>query len=197
MARKTALLTVGSTAFTPLVHSFLQPSVLIALAFLGVDDVYAQVGTSTLPFEWKEGVQSAHGLRVEVVRFSSDIEERVGEVQLVISHAGAGSILSFLRPSTSSGSPSTLQSTSSAPSASRRLILVPNSTLMDSHQSDLADEMSKKGWAIVCERPEDLPVTLELLANEAARKDGLEKPTYPELDENKVQRILDETLGYV
>ena len=57
---------------------------------------------------------------------------------------GAGSILSFLRPLGNPASPAT------RPVSDRTLVLVPNSTLMDSHQSDLAEEMNRKGWATVC-----------------------------------------------
>ncbi|GAA6043600.1 hypothetical protein JCM8097_008280 [Rhodosporidiobolus ruineniae] len=199
-----AVLTVGSTAFTPLVHAFLSPPSLAALSSLGIATALAQVGTSVLPDDWEVGTQEAQGVRVEVVRFKSDIEDEVGRADLVVSHAGAGSILSFLRPLPASSSssamssvPSTTAPRSNTTKQPRQLLLVPNSTLMDSHQSDLADEMRKKGWAVVCERPEDLPAALAGLAGETSEKDELEEPKYPPLDENRVQRILDETLGYV
>ncbi|GAA5896455.1 hypothetical protein JCM6882_001018 [Rhodosporidiobolus microsporus] len=193
---RTAVLTVGSTRFDPLVHSFLQPSVLASLSALGISTVFAQVGNSTLPPGWDCGRRTADGaVEVEVVRFASDVEERVGKAEVVVSHAGAGSILSFLRPLPSTSSTNSSSSTSTAPR--RQLILVPNSTLMDSHQSDLAEEMQKKGWAIVCERPEDLTAALNKLVQANENEKDLPEPAYPPLDEKKVQRILDETLGYV
>lgn len=169
------VLTVGSTRFDPLVASFLDPTSLSSLSSLGIQHVLAQVGNSALPGGWKEGARTVEtGLQIEVVRFLDDLEDRVGRSDLVVSHAGAleraqdalsrhtdtqslprrpsltgaGSILSFLRPLESSSSPSQPKS------RRRQLVLVPNSTLMDSHQSDLADEMEKKGWAVVCRRPE-------------------------------------------
>ncbi|BGP00137.1 UDP-N-acetylglucosamine transferase subunit ALG13 [Rhodotorula toruloides ATCC 204091] len=188
----TCVLTVGSTRFDPLVASFLDPTSLSSLSSLGIQHVLAQVGNSSLPEGWKEGTRmTEQGLQVEVVRFLGDLEERVGRADLVVSHAGAGSILSFLRPLNSS-SPS-----SSAERTRRQLVLIPNSTLMDSHQSDLADEMEKKGWAVVCRRPEDLPATLKQLASRAEQQGEMPAPDYPELYKGRMQRIIDETLGYV
>lgn len=102
---------------------------------------------------------------------------------------------------------------------------------MDSHQSDLAEEMDKKGWATVCWKPEcvsyrsvgplarlrgflraltlgelyppvdrDLPITLRKLAAAKPATEphsgGAAKSAFPALDKGKVQRILDEVLGY-
>ncbi|GAA5826450.1 hypothetical protein JCM11251_002376 [Rhodosporidiobolus azoricus] len=201
---RTAVLTVGSTRFDSLVHSFFQPSVLSALAALGVSTVFAQVGNSELPIGWTHGQRKAHGaMQVELVRFASDVEGRVGRADIVVSHAGAGSILSFLRPlpsssASTSGNADSSSTTAAAANPDRRhLILVPNSTLMDSHQSDLADEMQRKGWAIVCENPEGLPAALEKLLQAGKAGSALPEPAYLPMDEGKVQRILDETLGYV
>lgn len=85
-----AVLTVGSTEFTALVHAFLELRSLSALASLGIRTVMAQVGDSALPAGWKEGkhVMQELKLEVEVVRFSADLEIRVGQAQLVVSHAG-------------------------------------------------------------------------------------------------------------
>ncbi|GAA5890721.1 hypothetical protein JCM8208_004973 [Rhodotorula glutinis] len=192
----TAVLTVGSTRFDPLVAAALSDPSLAALASLGVTRLLAQVGNSALPQEYQEGASTrAGGLTVQVVRFLGDLEDKVGEADLVVSHAGAGSILSFLRPLPSStASTSTSSSSSSLPH--RRLVLVPNSTLMDSHQADLADEMESQGWAVVCRESSDLVHTLEQLAKEA-QQGGETQHGFPELDTGKVQRIIDETLGFV
>ncbi|GAA5878496.1 hypothetical protein JCM1840_005528 [Sporobolomyces johnsonii] len=190
---RTAILTVGSTRFDPLVSSFLQPAILSALASHGVDRVLAQVGNSELPPGWELGTVRREGVECEVVRFSGDLEEWMGRADVVVSHAGAGSILSFLRPLPAPSS----SSDQTPPSNHRQLILVPNSTLMDSHQSDLADEMEKKAWAIVCRQPIDLLDALCSLVNGGTRATGPSSTAYPELDKTTVQRLLDETLGYI
>ncbi|GAA6003039.1 hypothetical protein JCM10207_001958 [Rhodosporidiobolus poonsookiae] len=191
---RTAVLTVGSTEYTPLVFAVLEPTVLASLAQLGVSTLTAQVGNSALPSGWEVGSRTVQGgLQVDIVRFTGNIEDEVGRASVVVSHAGAGSILSFLRPlALSDASPAS----DSTPAHRRQLILVPNSTLMDSHQSDLADEMEKKGWATVCERPKLLPSVFEQLIKQAELEDDLPAPAYPTLDTGKVQRILDETLGF-
>lgn len=60
---------------------------------------------------------------------------------LSCSSLGAGSILAALRgPALAPKKTST---------TTTQLIVIPNDSLMDSHQSDLADELSSKGWAHV------------------------------------------------
>lgn len=75
---------------------------------------------------------------------------------------GAGSILSFLRPATTVVE-------------GRQLVLVPNATLMDSHQADLADELAARGWAAVCtpeQAPAPLPVSPPNTRTELTQVDG-------------------------
>lgn len=85
----TALLTVGSTRFDPLVTAFLSDECLNALSELGVSSVLAQVGASELPRGWSEGQQHyVRNLEVKVIRFAADLEDRVGQAGLVVSHAG-------------------------------------------------------------------------------------------------------------
>ncbi|GAA5848799.1 hypothetical protein JCM5353_004251 [Sporobolomyces roseus] len=183
---KTLLLTVGSTEFTSLVESFFHPTLINQLSSsLGITSVYAQIGNSRLPKGWELGVSEVEGVKFEVVRFTGDLEKRVAGSQVVISHAGAGSILSFLRP----------LSTPSTPS-DRRLILVPNDTFMDSHQNDLADEMEKYDCIRVCRDSKALLKTIEALGKEEERDSREGNQQFPEFDKKKVQRILNETLGY-
>ncbi|GAA5971143.1 hypothetical protein JCM8115_003073 [Rhodotorula mucilaginosa] len=191
MRGKTCVLTVGSTRFDPLVHAFLSADSLASLAALGITTVVAQVGNSTLPKGYKEGSTTLpQGLELHVLRFATDLEEQVGQTDLVVSHAGAGSILSFLRPLGSSASPAT------RPVSDRTLVLVPNSTLMDSHQSDLAEEMNRKGWATVCWSTDELAMTLRGLAAKKQAHGDTNSDSQAQVDAGKVQRILDEVLGY-
>ncbi|GAA5863981.1 hypothetical protein JCM3774_004443 [Rhodotorula dairenensis] len=195
MDGKTCLLTVGSTRFDSLVRAFLCPDSLDSLPALGITQVVAQVGNSALPHGFEEGsTRLPRGLRLRILRFANDLEEQVGQAHLVVSHAGAGSILSFLRPLTESADAPTAHQLED-----RALVLVPNSTLMDSHQADLAEEMNKKGWATVCWSTEDLPVTLRQLTTKRdslARKHNNDGDFQALVDPGKVQRILDEVLGY-
>ena len=92
MRGKTCILTVGSTRFDPLVHAFLSADSLASLAALGITTVVAQVGNSALPGGYEEGSTTlAHGLELRILRFAADLEEQVGQADLVVSHAGTQS----------------------------------------------------------------------------------------------------------
>ena len=86
---KILLLTVGSTEFSTLVESFFHQTLINQLSSsLGITSIYAQVGNSRLPDGWNLGVSEVEGIKVEVVRFTRDLENRVAESNVVISHAG-------------------------------------------------------------------------------------------------------------
>ncbi|KAM0789224.1 hypothetical protein ACM66B_000067 [Microbotryomycetes sp. NB124-2] len=198
-----AVLTVGSTEFTPLVRSFLSLDTLKLLHALGVTSIVAQVGNSSLPPGITLGTidkairlnknSSDSSVHVTVLDFTSQIEKLVAQADIVVSHAGAGSILSAIRPLSISRTDSTQHKST----ADKILIIVPNSTLMDSHQTDLADEFERHGWAIVVRDPNDLPLTINKLIQQ--RSSVTIEPTMttrsiPAFDNSKINRILDETL---
>ncbi|SCV70078.1 BQ2448_1472 [Microbotryum intermedium] len=168
---RTCLLTVGSTSFTPLVTTFLSFSTLSTLSTLGIESIVAQIGNSILPSsplpgtgsstEKKGWVLGPHRLEfdgremtVSVLRFSDDLEGRISESDWVVAHAGAGSILSFIRPITTPSTTTTDRENRISKNPNRKLFLTPNSTLMDSHQFDLADEFEQYDWVEVVREPE-------------------------------------------
>lgn len=90
------ILTVGSTEFTPLVAAFLSHSSLEALASLKIKTILAQVGNSTLPSGWSLGsTLTNEGIKIEVVKFLSDLESKVAEAEITISHAGKFCLFTF------------------------------------------------------------------------------------------------------
>lgn len=168
---KSAILTVGSTHFTPLVQAALQEQVIDALLEKRFTRFTVQYGKSTLP---STTTAASDRIQLELLDFTPDIERRMAASDLVISHAGmpgsrvledrivtasflllvarcmhtfvaclgAGSILAALRGPA-------LSPHVAGQGATPQLIIVPNDSLMDSHQSDLADELGGRGWAIV------------------------------------------------
>jgi len=189
---KTALLTVGSTEFTSLVSSALSKQVLQALVDKGYTRFIVQYGKSKLP-SFKKG-ENGSLVDVEMHDFMKDIEERMREVELVICHAGAGSILAALRGPALNPL---------APSAKKVLIIVPNDTLMDSHQSDLADELGRKGWARVAsddtshlaQTIRDLP---EIDADTTTTSRTVTRSqALPAFDGTRIQSILDEQMRFM
>ncbi|HEQ3534789.1 TPA: glycosyltransferase [Vibrio parahaemolyticus] len=63
--------------------------------------------------------------------FTSDIEDYYNQADIVITHAGAGSIYGLLE-------------------RNKTIIIVPNLDRVDKHQSDIADFMEEGGYARVC-----------------------------------------------
>ena len=143
-----AILTVGSTEFTLLVQTALSVPVLRTLVEEGYTTFTLQTGTSVLP-----AIPSTK-LEIALHKYMDDIDAQLAAADLIISHAGvfilsttslpsdwsvtgAGSILAALRgPSIPSNQPINPQ---------RKLIIVPNSSLMDDHQSQLAQVLNEQG----------------------------------------------------
>lgn len=96
-ANKTALLTVGSTEFTPLVQAALGDDVQAALTGSGFTQFTVQYGKSRLGKGYDIGYSSAGvvrtvqraGISIHLLPFVADIEQRMASSDLVISHAGA------------------------------------------------------------------------------------------------------------
>lgn len=90
MTTRMAVLTVGSTHFTPMVQAGLAESVLNALRDGGCTRYTVQYGRSELPMPERElrALAEERGIQLELLDFTPDIEERMVEADLVLSHAG-------------------------------------------------------------------------------------------------------------
>ncbi|KAJ9120713.1 hypothetical protein QFC22_002644 [Naganishia vaughanmartiniae] len=121
----TVLVTVGSTLFDDLTHAF-SPEVIKALKEAKFDKLVLQYGKGSLP----SNNISTGDLQVDAFRYSDEIDALIAKSDLVISHAGAGSILTALR-------------------AGKKLIVVPNTSLMDNHQAELALALEKENYLYV------------------------------------------------
>ncbi|KAI9368776.1 glycosyltransferase family 28 C-terminal domain-containing protein [Aspergillus egyptiacus] len=145
--RKLCFVTVGATAsFNLLLESILDVTFLEALHDYGYTDLFIQYGKDGQQFfdafvaTYPPSHPSRHGIAVEGFDFNPaglDDEMRLAKAKpdenrssgVVISHAGSGSILSALR----FGVP---------------LVVVPNPTLQDNHQEELAEVLQEQGYAI-------------------------------------------------
>lgn len=136
---KLCFVTIGATAaFDALIESVLSAAVLQTLSKAGFKKVLVQYGKDGRSLY--ESLSGPHadskelGLQFEGFDFDSEglypymvsARESGG---VVISHAGSGSILDALRVN--------------AP-----LIVVPNPKLLDNHQDDLAEALSKQGYVV-------------------------------------------------
>lgn len=143
----TALVTVGSTLFPDLIAAFdAAGEVLEALQNAHFDKLLIQYGNGSPPRQSSE----VGSLKVDAFRFSDEIDTLIAQSDLVVSHAGWS--CPFLRndlvmlipvPTTGSGSILT------ALRAGRKLIVVPNTSLMDNHQAELALALEKGNYLYV------------------------------------------------
>jgi len=142
--RKRCFVTVGTTKFEDLVRGMDTEVVLDALVSAGYTDLVLQIGkgkyepTGVLKPNTtkknkgrrkKEPKSKAAGLQVEYFGLAPTLAPLLGEADLVISHAGAGSLFEALN-------------------AQRRVIAVPNPTLMGNHQEELASHLAGSGYLL-------------------------------------------------
>ncbi|GJQ14078.1 hypothetical protein GpartN1_g5869.t1 [Galdieria partita] len=118
--------TVGSTSFDELIAAINKQSFLAAIQSLGVEEIKVQYGNGkVLP-------RTSHNekLKLESFQYKSSIIEDFNWADLVISHGGAGSVLESLR-------------------AKKKLIIVVNKELMENHQLELAEALTRNGYALL------------------------------------------------
>lgn len=118
-----ALVTVGSTQFNSLIEAMDSEVIFRALAKRGITRLLVQKGTSS----YQMRLSSAHGVTVEVFAYRPRLHEVLRDAALIISHAGAGTILEALE-------------------YKRPLIVVPNRALMSDHQLELAEALSAERY---------------------------------------------------
>ncbi|KAJ3778231.1 glycosyl transferase [Lentinula raphanica] len=125
-----AFITVGSTRFDELIQAIFSTSVLHSLSNKGYTELVVQCGYSSFPYDYllAHGELSfkvqEEGVFIECWKFRPALETEYEQADLVISHAGSGTIVDVLR-------------------MNKPLIVVPNSTLLDDHQQELAAALEK------------------------------------------------------
>ena len=123
---KTVLVTVGTTSFKALTDVCLHDDAFLKLLHRhGVTSLIVQHGdASTTPSH------SNLSLDIKTYAYVDDLQALIQEADLVIAHAGAGTTLEVLK-------------------SGKKLVTVINESLMDNHQSELAEEMASKGHALL------------------------------------------------
>lgn len=107
------------------------------------------------------------GICIEIFRFKATLSEDMSAADLVICHAGAGSITEAL-------------------SYKKKVMVVVNETLMDNHQSELARAMVGKGYCF--------STTTERLVVDLQSADFSSVVLYPEVDYTAFPKLIDELL---
>ncbi|KAL0132167.1 hypothetical protein PUN28_000146 [Cardiocondyla obscurior] len=128
MSDKTVFVTVGTTKFDELITTVLSNTVLEALSARDYKHLILQIGNSNL----KPDCTARCGFhKIESFGLSPSIGEYMQLADLVISHAGAGSVLEALEKH-------------------KHLIVVTNDLLMDNHQIELAEQLYKDEYLYYC-----------------------------------------------
>ena len=146
---KTVFVTVGSTKFEQLILRMLEKDVLDFLKKNSYDKLVLQIGNGKHEQNGDiNDVDEVNGsklffkqnVEINVYRYKSSLREDLERSDLVISHAGAGSIIESLE-------------------ANKPLIVVINESLMNNHQYELAEKMHSEGF-LLYSRVSDLLATL-------------------------------------
>jgi len=119
---KTIFVTVGTTSFDKLIQKLNNPTFQRDLFNLGFTRIVFQIGNGKcIPSRSSE---IERDIKVDYFRLKDSIRDEINNADLVISHAGAGSILETLE-------------------AGKPLIVVVNEDLMGNHQIELAKKLSE------------------------------------------------------
>ncbi|CAG8447642.1 8044_t:CDS:2 [Ambispora gerdemannii] len=175
-ARKTVFITVGSTGFDDLVRITTSVSFLELVSSLGYTRVLVQYGKSHSIFNGSvaKDIKASNGqyaklskIKVDGYDYKSSLRDDMENAELIISHAGSGSILESLR-------------------LHKKLIVVVNDALMNNHQNELAVELSSHRY-LLYSSVSDLLETLKSRRYE-------ELVPFPAHNENLFVNILDEEM---
>jgi beta-1,4-N-acetylglucosaminyltransferase len=181
------LVTVGTTEFDELLQQLDSANDLWKeLEAFNCKHVLIQRGRGTYLFHnfvdqrSEEGVfTTRNGIKVEIFRFHPDLAELIYQVELVISHAGAGTVLEVS-------------------SARKLMLVVVNPTLQDNHQEELANAIvSMNSSKCAVARLNDVMTPLRDLimnnSNSSFVEDGI---LFPILDSSNFMGIVSDVFNF-
>lgn len=157
--------TVGTTQFDDLIDSVNSSQTASRLEDLGCTHLTVQFGAGKQP-DFSIHYQN---ILTESFAYKKSIQPDVVAADLVISHAGAGSIIETLN-------------------AGKPMVVVVNELLMDNHQTELAEQMFEEGHVLYCV-PRKLSETLASLADKQLR-------TYAKGNATNFTNKLDQIMGF-
>ncbi|XP_022084596.1 UDP-N-acetylglucosamine transferase subunit ALG13 homolog [Acanthaster planci] len=162
--KKTVFVTVGTTSFDALIQVVSSQQLCQQFEALGYSKVLLQIGRGV----YEPEPISKRGFRLEYYRYKDSIAEDIRKASLIISHAGAGSVLESL-------------------GAGKPLIVVINQLLMGNHQMELAYQLYLDGHLLYA-KCSNLPGVLSQLDT------SILKP-FPPGDTSKFSAFLDKAMG--
>ena len=175
---KILFVTVGTTLFDALIEAATTEMALDWMTETGYTKLILQYGKGpkpTLPEKYCSSNNTRPGmLLIEMYTFKSSLEDDMKRADLILSHAGAGTIMEVLR----------LQG--------KRLAVVINIKLMDNHQTELAHAMRTRGYLYVVDEPSLL---LHGISSWKALDDFV-PVSYSSGNDHDFSRILDQFMGF-
>lgn len=162
---KTVFVTVGTTSFDALVEVVSSKPLREKLQALGYTTVIIQIGRG----KYEPTPVSTPDFDLSYFRYKDSISKDIHSADLVISHAGAGSVLETME-------------------ARKPMIVVINDLLMGNHQLELAFQLYKDGH-LLYSTPSNLVTVLDTL-------DVSKLKPFPKGQPEKFAKFLDETVGY-
>lgn len=176
----------------------------------------SNVAFSTLPPSLT--FKTSSGIQLTLMDFVPDLSPHLAKADIVIAHAGAGTLLEtlrFRRPKRSDATEDGEESKGSSRSGPPLLIIVPNTTLMGNHQDELADAMVQGRWAwkAALESESTKSTALETVLKEvvdvwkynqeaaeisSAEKGNVTLPRpFPAARPNRFRSLVDEEMGFL
>jgi len=120
------VVTVGTTRFDDLINTILTPEILSTLSALNTTTLFIQHGASPLPH------LPSTQIKIETLKYTTSMTREIQRAELIITHAGTGTILNALQEN-------------------KKIVVVPNNTLMDGHQTQIAQKIDQMGRGIYCD----------------------------------------------
>lgn len=141
----TVFVTVGTTKFEDLIEVISSDEVLQVLLDKGFQRVLVQYGNgSRVPFASRPSSNTfKEKLLLECYRLKPSLDDDMKNASLVVSHSGYGCLVEALN-------------------LCKPVVAVINASLMDNHQTDIADELARKNHLARC-TPQQLAATLKTL----------------------------------
>jgi len=165
---RTIFVTVGTTLFEALIDATTTSQALEWMVFRGYTHLIIQYGRGSKPTIPKNCV-----LQVESYAFKPTLLDDIQKADLILSHAGAGTVTEVLR-------------------LKKRLVVIINTALMGNHQTELANALGERQHLYVVESPEKL--------NDINTWNALESfvpiPQEDTGDQYDFPRLLDSFLGF-
>lgn len=96
------------------------------------------------------------GVSCSAYRFKPTLREEMEKADLIISHAGAGSIMEGLELCYTANEDRSTKDGDMSLKQSKKLVVVTNAALMNAHQSELADALEARGHLFVVNDPMEL-----------------------------------------